>query len=37
MKKLQCSAIFVIKETTQCSTKKKFVSYKGSYIKYTPT
>ena len=36
MKKLQCNAKFVIKETTQGSEKKMFGPYKGSYIKYTP-
>ena len=36
MKKLQCNATFIIKETTQGSKKKEFGPYKGSYIKYTP-
>ena len=36
MKKLQCNATFIIKETTQGSKKKMFGPYKGSYIKYTP-
>ena len=36
MKKLECSATYVIKETTQGSAKKTFGPYKGSYIKYTP-
>ena len=36
MKKLQCSATFVIKETTQGSKKKEFGPYKGKYIQYTP-
>ena len=36
MKKLQCNATFVIKETTQGSKKKEFGPYKGKYIQYTP-
>jgi len=37
MKKLQCNATYIIKETTQSSAKKTFGPYKGSYIKYTPS
>jgi hypothetical protein len=36
MKKLQCNATFIIKETTQGSKKKEFGPYKGKYIQYTP-
>ena len=36
MKKLQCNATYVIKETTQGSAKKEFGPYKGKYIQYTP-
>jgi hypothetical protein len=36
MKKLNCVATYVIKETTQDSSKKTYGPYKGSYVKYTP-
>jgi hypothetical protein len=36
MKKLNCVATYIIKETTQDSQKKTYGPYKGSYVKYTP-
>lgn len=36
MKKLQCNATYVIKETTQGSSKKMYGPYHGKYSKYTP-
>jgi hypothetical protein len=36
MKKLQCNATYVIKETTQGSSKKIYGPYHGKYSKYTP-
>jgi hypothetical protein len=36
MKKLECSATYVIQETTRGSKKKIYGPYKGKYSKYSP-